>query len=154
MDRLSRTAAVTEYINGADIADLCRRYQCSKGILSRAVRCAGAQGERYHQRSLRAAEMGTVVADVVRNMTGFDIKSQSRAAPVVAARHAAMLVLRRRGFSTPDIAAALNRKDHSTVIHGLARCESTSTPKAAADAARRQKIAARIEAALAQRSEE
>ncbi len=39
------------------------------------------------------------------------------------ARFAVMLALRERGLSLPAIARRVNRKDHSTIRHGLQRAE-------------------------------
>jgi chromosomal replication initiation ATPase DnaA len=49
------------------------------------------------------------------------IVSPTRKAEVADARFVAMLALRRRGWSYPRIAVALNREDHTTIFHGVKR---------------------------------
>ena len=50
-----------------------------------------------------------------------ELLSPKRTDELAQARFAAMLVLRRRGYSFPRIAMILNRDDHTTVMHGVGR---------------------------------
>lgn len=52
-----------------------------------------------------------------------DLLSSDRHKPLVRARQAVMLALRKQGLSFPKIAPILNLKDHSTVIYGVRQAE-------------------------------
>lgn len=54
-------------------------------------------------------------------VTPEELLSPTRTDELAQARFAAMLVMRRRGYSFPRIALTLNRSDHTTVIHGVGR---------------------------------
>ena len=56
-------------------------------------------------------------------VTVAEIKGRSRLGPVVAARQDVFLALREAGWSFPRIGRAMGR-DHSTVMHGVARARS------------------------------
>ena len=51
------------------------------------------------------------------------VRGSSRIEPLVRARHACMLALRRQGLSFPAIARELGGMDHSAVINGCKRAE-------------------------------
>ena len=68
----------------------------------------------------RAAEHHGVTVD--------EIKGRSRLGPVAAARQDAFLALRQAGWSFPRIGRAMGR-DHSTVMHGVARARSMGSSK-------------------------
>ena len=54
-----------------------------------------------------------------RGITVERMCSQYRPASLVRIRHEAMWLLRHTGMSTPNIARAVGRKDHTTVLNGL-----------------------------------
>lgn len=62
--------------------------------------------------------------------TVHDLLSVRRPQPLVEARFAAMLALRRQGVSLPRIGGILGR-DHTTVLHGIARAEEIERDKPA-----------------------
>lgn len=57
--------------------------------------------------------------------------SRKRTDDLAHARWAAMLVFRRRGYSFPQIARMTGRKNHTTIMHGIAMAEEiiTTNPK-------------------------
>ena len=60
-----------------------------------------------------------IVADYY-NLTAADLTGRSRTAPVAAARHIAMYLLREEnGLSLPAIGDQLGGRDHTTVRHGV-----------------------------------
>lgn len=65
-----------------------------------------------------ARRIVTGLADIM-GVLPFEITGQARDRRLARARWAAMVALRRRGFSTPQIGRQLGNRDHTTVIHGL-----------------------------------
>ena len=61
-------------------------------------------------------------------VTAAEIKGRSRLGHVVAARQDVFLELREAGWSFPRIGMAMGR-DHSTVMHGVARARSMGSSK-------------------------
>lgn len=57
----------------------------------------------------------------VFGLTRYDLTGAAKQQHVCRARWAVMLVLQRRGFSTPRIGRALGNRDHTTILHGLKR---------------------------------
>ena len=61
-------------------------------------------------------------------VTVAEIKGRSRLGPAAAARQDVFLALREAGWSFPRIGRAMGR-DHSTVMHGVARARSMWSSK-------------------------
>jgi chromosomal replication initiator protein len=73
--------------------------------------------------AVRVEEIQAVVADRLE-VTREQILSPSRQAPVARARQLAMYLTRElTDLSLPAIAAAFNRRDHTTVLHAIRRVE-------------------------------
>lgn len=73
------------------------------------------------QRETRLDAGGVRLRGLVLAAAGVDIHRCVRHREVVRTRHACMVMLRERGWSTSRVAAALGLADHSTVSTGLAR---------------------------------
>ena len=75
---------------------------------------------------------GPIVARIAaeHGVTVSDITGGGRSRKVSAARQAAMYALRSEAaMSLPQIATAIGRKDHATILHGIhAHCERTGIP--------------------------
>lgn len=79
-----------------------------------------------HAQSIRhpdaiRAEPAVHAAAVVYGVTYAEVMSMRRAVPLPQARFAAMLALHRKHWSTPQLARAVGRDDHTTAMHGLKR---------------------------------
>ncbi len=95
---------------------------------------------RFYGDRKRIDRAGLILAVVARHYgVGLDeLRSPSRVADLAYARHVSMYLLRTDlGLTLAAIAAMLGRKDHTTVIHGVARIanEATIYPKVKADLA-------------------
>lgn len=53
-----------------------------------------------------------------------DITGPRRHAAICRVRWAVMAALRDKGLSLPQVGARLGRRDHTTIMHGLARAEA------------------------------
>jgi chromosomal replication initiator protein len=94
-----------------------------------AVPDAGARQTPRYRPDARAIQEAVAAQ---RGITVEAMLSPSRAAPVVRARQIAMYLTRQLTESSlPEIAAAFNRRDHTTVIHAVRRVERRALEDAA-----------------------
>lgn len=100
----------------ATIAELERRIE----VLERAL--AVAQPRLRRMPGLMSAIIWAVAVDT--GQTARDLMSNRRHRPLVEARHTIMWLARElTPLSLPQIARALGKTDHTTVMHGIARVE-------------------------------
>ena len=74
----------------------------------------------WYRPPFQAADAVAAAAEVF-GLCRQDIIGSSREREICRARWAAMLTLRRRGYSLPRIGRAIGDRDHTTVMHGLVR---------------------------------
>jgi chromosomal replication initiator protein len=97
--------------------------------IERAVPDAGARQTPRYRPDARAIQEAVAAQ---RGITVEAMLSPNRAAPVVRARQIAMYLTRQLTESSlPEIAAAFNRRDHTTVIHAVRRVERRALEDAA-----------------------
>ena len=67
-----------------------------------------------------------VIASVAEGfgVTPADLVGPGRTAPIARARFAAMRALKLRGLSYPRIGSLLGNRDHTTIMHGVARARA------------------------------
>lgn len=72
---------------------------------------------RPPRHAANAVDTAARIFEVARH----DLTGAARQHHICRARWAVMLVLQRRGYSTPRIGRALGGRDHTTIMHGLKR---------------------------------
>jgi hypothetical protein len=83
----------------------------------------GAVVVSIRARALTPFERAMAAAGSIFDVTEAQILSPERSRHISIARYALAVVLQNAGYSTPKIAAALNRSDHTSAIHWLKRAD-------------------------------
>jgi hypothetical protein len=137
MIRLCEHDGCEKRIYFTNISGFCELHLAVHRAINAKTRCKSCRGpvqarakhqicfECQHPRpawnpTLIVRRIVRAVADALR-ISERDIVSRSRASLLVAGRSAVAMILRERGYSCPQIAAAIGLADHSSVLNLLKR---------------------------------